>query len=57
MSYLVYAEGFGATTGGAGASFRQGYAAAASMVLFVVVLVIGMTVQYFLNRREQRMGY
>jgi raffinose/stachyose/melibiose transport system permease protein len=57
LGYLVYAEGFGQTTGSVSSSFRQGYAAAASMVLFVLVLVIGLTVQYILNRREQRLGY
>lgn len=57
LGYLVYAEGFGQTTGSVSSSFRQGYAAAASMVLFTLVLVIGLTVQYILNRREQRLGY
>jgi raffinose/stachyose/melibiose transport system permease protein len=57
LGYLVYAEGFGQTTGSVSSSFRQGYAAAASMVLFALVLVIGLTVQYILNRREQRLGY
>jgi ABC-type sugar transport system permease subunit len=55
MGYLVYATGFGATSGGTSASLRQGYAAAASIVLFVVVLVIGLTVQYLLRRREARL--
>ncbi len=55
MGYLVYATAFGATTGGTVASFRQGYAAAASMVLFAFVLVIGMTVQFLLRRREARL--
>ena len=55
MGYLVYAEGFGQTSGGAGASFRQGYAAAASMVLFVIVLILGMSTQFILQRREQRL--
>lgn len=55
MGYLVYAEGFGQTSGGAGASFRQGYAAAASMVLFVIVLILGMTTQFLLQRRERRL--
>jgi raffinose/stachyose/melibiose transport system permease protein len=55
MGYLVYAEGFGGTTGGAGASFRQGYAAAASMVLFVIVLILGLSTQFLLQRRERRL--
>lgn len=54
LGYLVYAEGFGGT-GGTIASLRQGYAAAASMVLFVVVLLIGLTAQYMLRRREVRL--
>jgi raffinose/stachyose/melibiose transport system permease protein len=57
LGYLVFAEGFGQTTGSVSSSFRQGYAAAASMVLFALVLVIGLTAQYLLNRREQRLGY
>ena len=36
-------------------SFRQGYGAAASVVLFVLVFVIGMTAQYLLRRREERL--
>lgn len=57
LGYLVFAEGFGQTTGSVSSSFRQGYAAAASMVLFALVLLIGLTAQYLLNRREQRLGY
>lgn len=57
LGYLVFAEGFGQTSGSVSSSFRQGYAAAASMVLFALVLVIGLTAQYLLNRREQRLGY
>lgn len=56
MGYLVYATAFGQTTGStAGNTFRQGYGAAASIVLFVVVLLIGLTVQYLLRRREVRL--
>lgn len=55
MSYLVYAEGFGQTSGGAGASFRQGYAASAAMVLFVIVLIFGLSAQYLTARRERRL--
>ncbi len=57
LGYIVFAEGFAQGAGGNQASFRQGYAAAASMVLFALVLVIGLTAQYLLNRREQRLGY
>jgi len=53
LGYLIYATGFG-TSGGVSASFRQGYAAAASIVLFLLVLVIGMAVQNILRRREAR---
>lgn len=56
MGYLVYATAFGQTSGStAGNTFRQGYGAAASIVLFIVVLVIGLTVQYLLRRREARL--
>ncbi len=54
LGYLIYAVGFGQTSGSVTSSFRQGYAAAASIVLFLLVLVLGMTTQYFLNRREKR---
>ncbi len=54
LGYLIYATGFGQTSGSVSSSFRQGYAAAASIVLFLLVLVIGMTVQYYLQRRETR---
>jgi raffinose/stachyose/melibiose transport system permease protein len=54
LGYLIYATGFGQTSGSVTSSFRQGYAAAASIVLFFLVLVIGMTVQYVLRRREAR---
>lgn len=54
LGYLIYATGFGQTSGSVTSSFRQGYAAAASIVLFLLVLVIGMTVQYILQRREAR---
>jgi raffinose/stachyose/melibiose transport system permease protein len=56
MGYLVYATAFGQTSGStSGNTFRQGYGAAASIVLFVVVLLIGLTVQYLLRRREARL--
>lgn len=53
LGYLIYATGF-ASAGGTSASFRQGYAAAASIVLFLIVLVIGMFVNNVLRRRETR---
>lgn len=54
LGYLIYATGFGQTSGSVTSSFRQGYAAAASIILFLLVLVIGMAVQYILRRREAR---
>lgn len=55
LGYLIYATGFGQTSGSVTTSFRQGYAAAASMIMFALVLVIGLTVQYALRRREIRL--
>lgn len=55
LGYTVYAEGFGATNRGLQQGFRQGYAAAASVVLFILVLIIGLTTQYLLQRRESRL--
>jgi raffinose/stachyose/melibiose transport system permease protein len=52
LGYLVYAEGFGQTEGGS--SFRQGYAAAASIVLFLLVLLIGMVANFIVGRRERK---
>ena len=54
LGYLVYAEGFGQTSGSMTLGFRQGYAAAASIVLFLLVLVLGLATQYFLSARERR---
>ncbi len=54
LGYLVYAQGFGQTSGSVTSSFRQGYAAAASIVLFLLVLLMGTVTQYFLRRREER---
>ncbi len=53
LGYLVYAKGFGQTSGSTNAPFRQGYAAAASIVLFLLVLVIGMIANWFVSRRER----
>ncbi|NIP16471.1 MAG: ABC transporter permease subunit [Pseudomonadales bacterium] len=52
LGYLVFAEGFG-QTGGAG-SFRQGFAAAASIVLFILVLILGMFANWIVARREKK---
>ena len=51
LGYLVYAEAFGQTAAG---SFRQGYAAAASIVLFLLVLVIGMVANFIVSQRERK---
>ncbi len=51
LGYVVYAEAFGQT--GAG-SFRQGYAAAASIVLFVLVLILGLAANTLVGRRERK---
>jgi ABC-type sugar transport system permease subunit len=54
LGYLIFAQGFGQTSGSVTSAFRQGYAAAASIVLFCLVLVIGLSVQFILRRREAR---
>jgi ABC-type sugar transport system permease subunit len=54
LGYMVYAEGFGQTSGSNQNAFRQGYAAAASIILFLIVLVIGLSSQYILRKREER---
>ncbi len=51
LGYVVYAEAFGQT---GTSSFRQGYAAAASIVLFVLVLMLGMSANAFVNWRERK---
>ena len=53
LGYVVFAEGFG-LTGTGGGSFRQGYAAAASIVLFILVLILGMVANFVVNRRERK---
>lgn len=56
LGYLVYAEAFGQTTGSTTVnSFRQGYGAAAAIVLFLLVLAIGITTQFIVRRREARL--
>ena len=54
LGYLIFAQGFGQTSGSANAGFRQGFASAAAVVLFFMVLIIGVAAQYIVNRREQR---
>lgn len=53
LGYVVFAEGFGQTDDQS-ASFRQGYAAAASIVLFLIVLVVGMSANALVARRERK---
>ncbi len=55
LGYLVFAEGFGQTDGSVSSAFRQGYAAAASIVLFFLVLIIGLSVNWWVRRREERL--
>ncbi len=55
LGYVIYAQGFGQTSGSVSNAFRQGYAAAASIVLFVMVLIVGVATQTYLNRREERL--
>lgn len=51
LGYLVFAEGFGQTEVPA---FRQGFAAAASIVLFMLVLIIGFAANRYVSWREER---
>lgn len=51
LGYLVFAEGFGQ---GESPAFRQGFAAAASIVLFLLVLVIGFAANRYVTWREAR---
>jgi raffinose/stachyose/melibiose transport system permease protein len=53
LAYEIFAQGFG-QTGGVSAPFRQGFAAAASIVLFLLVLVLGMSANRFVQWREKR---
>ncbi len=54
LGYLVFAEGFGQTSGSFTTAFRQGFAAAASIVLFFLVLVLGLAANRLVNRRERK---
>jgi raffinose/stachyose/melibiose transport system permease protein len=54
LGYLVFAEGFGQTSGAVTTAFRQGYAAAASIVLFLLVLVLGLTAHFAVTHRERK---
>lgn len=54
LGYLVFAEGFGQTSGSVVSAFRQGYAAAASIALFMLVLIIALAANAFVSRREKK---
>lgn len=55
LGIWVYALAFGRQSNNpTQAAMRQGYGAAASMVLFVIVLIIGLAAQRLLARRERR---
>ncbi len=51
LGYLVFAEGFGQ---GRSPAFRQGFGAAASIVLFFLVLIIGFAANRYVSWRERR---
>jgi ABC-type sugar transport system permease subunit len=55
LGYIIYAEGFAKAGGSMNLGMRQGYAAAASIVLFIIVLVVGVLLQYALRQREKRL--
>jgi raffinose/stachyose/melibiose transport system permease protein len=55
LGLWVYALAFGRQSNNpTSVAMRQGYGAAASMILFLLVLVIGMASQSLLSRRERR---
>jgi raffinose/stachyose/melibiose transport system permease protein len=55
LGLTIYAIAFGRTVQNPTAvAMRQGYGAAASMVLFVLVLIVGMIAQYLMRKRERR---
>ncbi len=54
LGYLVFAEGFGQTSGSVTTAFRQGYAAAASIALFFLVLFIALAANQVVAWRERK---
>lgn len=54
LSLAIFSQGFGGSTAGGGVH-SQGYAAAISMVQFVLVAVISILVFGYLRRREERL--
>jgi raffinose/stachyose/melibiose transport system permease protein len=56
LGIWVYALAFGRQSNNpTQAAMRQGYGAAASVLLFVLVLLVGLTAQYLIRRRERRL--
>lgn len=53
LSLAIFSQGFGGSTAG-GAVHSQGYAAAISMIQFVLVGIISIAVFWYLRRREER---
>jgi raffinose/stachyose/melibiose transport system permease protein len=54
LGYLVFAEGFGQTSGSVTSAFRQGYAAAASVALFMLVLIVALAANFLVTHREKK---
>jgi len=55
LGLIIYAIAFGRTSANpTSVAMRQGYGAAASVVLFVLVLIIGMGAQVLMRQRERR---
>jgi len=54
LGYLVFAEGFGQTSGSVSSAFRQGYAAAASIALFMLVLIVALAANLLVTHRERK---
>ncbi len=54
LGYVVYAEGFGQKGGAVTNSFRQGYAAAGSIVLFFLVLLFALVANQIVSWRERK---
>ncbi|HVO37422.1 MAG TPA: sugar ABC transporter permease [Spirochaetia bacterium] len=56
LGIWIYALAFGRQSNNpTQAAMRQGYGAAASVLLFALVLVVGLTAQYLIRRRERRL--
>ena len=56
LGWTIYAIAFGRQTANpTSVAMRQGFGAAASVVLFALVLIVGLTAQFLLRRREERL--